>query len=58
MMAESQPRQIYTKMRIEKVRLVPEEAALGGCKTDNTLNDGAGIGSNCEADGCVSNISS
>jgi hypothetical protein len=45
----------YCKPEIERVRLVPEEAVLGGCKTETA---GGGIGLNtsgsCVATGCVS----
>jgi hypothetical protein len=55
-MAERQRREAYVKMTIERVRLVPEEAVLGGCKTiGNTTGpsgNGCGIGGTpCHLDG-------
>ena len=54
-MAEKQHREPYVKMRIEAVRLVPQEAVLGGCKTSTTAN-GQGSGQEgCFQGGCPDN---
>ena len=39
-MTEKKQRKPYVKMRVAQVRLVPDEAVLGGCKTTG----GGGIG--------------
>lgn len=33
---EGKPKRLYNKPKISKVRLLPEEAVLGNCKTANT----------------------
>jgi hypothetical protein len=46
-------RKPYCKPEIERVKLVPEEAVLGGCKT---LANGGGIGlvsGSCQLEGCI-----
>jgi hypothetical protein len=47
-------RKPYCKPEMERVRLVPEEAVLGGCKV---LGAGTGIGvqSNCMNASCIDN---
>lgn len=49
----------YVKPELERVKLVPDEAVLGGCKT----TDGGGIGTsspagNCATASCVDNATS
>ena len=48
-------RKHYHKPRIEQVKLIPDEAVLGGCKTTSTADPGqdpcVGPGGNCVLDG-------
>jgi hypothetical protein len=57
-MDKKQRRETYVTMKIEKVRLVPEEAVLGGCKTESAGQTGQGQTGNCETASCVSNATS
>jgi hypothetical protein len=51
-MADRSQKRSYVKMKIEDVRLVPDEAVLGGCKTADGGGIGqTGIGNSCELDG-------
>jgi hypothetical protein len=52
-MSEKQRKKAYVKMKIEKVRLVPQEAVLGICKTES-YGGGLGLGGagNCVTNGC------
>jgi len=47
-------KKFYSKPQIQQVKLVPEEAVLGGCKVADT---GGGIGSttSCTTNSCVNN---
>ena len=52
-MSEKQRKKAYVKMKVEKVRLVPQEAVLGICKTHSS---GGGLGldgpGNCVTNSC------
>jgi hypothetical protein len=57
-MVYRQRRETYEKMTVERVRLVPEEAVLGGCKTSTTSSAFATRGSGCVTSSCVNNANS
>jgi hypothetical protein len=52
---EEKKKRPYHKPQIERVRLRPEEAVLGGCKT---AAGGGWMMVNCLSDSCFTNVTS
>ena len=48
-------KKLYRKPQIQQVKLVPEEAVLGGCKTATTATASVSQGTGCSQSSCVDN---
>jgi len=54
---DARPKKAYSQPEVKQVRLKPEEAVLGGCKTSSSSNN-PNLGGDCDTPGLCYTLAS